>query len=87
VPPASKRDTPRERYLACERPFLGRIPALLVEAEQLRGLPLDHRGGFLVSLIDGASNIEMILDLSAMPKQEALRIIDDLLGMGIIAFV
>jgi len=76
-----------ERYLACERPFLGRIPVLLVEAEQLRGLQLDHRAGFLVSLIDGASNIETILDLSAMPKDETLRIIENLLGMDVIAFV
>jgi hypothetical protein len=84
---ASKGDSSPERYLACERPFLGRIPVLLVEADELRGLQLDHRAGFLVSLIDGASNIETMLDLSAMPKDETLRMIENLLGMGVIAFV
>jgi hypothetical protein len=48
------------------------VPALAVSIDALRCAQLDHREGFLVSLLDGATNLETLLDLCGMPIREAL---------------
>ena len=45
----------------------------------------DHRAGFLLSLVDGESSIETLLDISGMPRLEALRILYGLLDQRVIA--
>jgi hypothetical protein len=45
-----------------------------IPSEQIRWLSLDHRSGFLLSLIDGTSSVEELLDISGMPRLDALRI-------------
>jgi hypothetical protein len=45
-----------------------------VPPDQIRWLSLDHRAGFLLSLVDGTSTLEEILDISGMPRIDALRI-------------
>jgi len=57
-----------------------------VSPEQLGKLSLDHRVGFLLALVDGASPIETILDISAMPAPDVLRIFVELYERGVIAF-
>ena len=47
----------------------------------------DHRAGFLLSLVDGVSTLETIVDACGMPKLDALRILNDLVERGIVAFV
>jgi Tfp pilus assembly protein PilZ len=54
------------------------FPVLLVNDAELRGLPLDGRLGFLVSLIDGVTSVESLIDLSGMPPDETLAMLDDL---------
>jgi hypothetical protein len=61
------------------------VPLLTVSFAELRTMPLDHRAGFLISLIDGASTVEMILDMSGMPENEALSILGSFAQQGIIA--
>lgn len=47
--------------------------------DQIRWLSLDHRAGFLLSMIDGVSTIDELLDICGMPRLEALRILCNLL--------
>lgn len=65
---------------------LGRVPLVMVPRDQLRWLSIDHRAGFVLSLVDGVSTLEMILDVSGMPELDALRILCDLAQQRIIAF-
>ncbi|HEV8244862.1 MAG TPA: hypothetical protein VGP93_03805, partial [Polyangiaceae bacterium] len=63
---------------------LGLSPRVAVESDRLRWLSLDHRAGFLLSLVDGGSTVEELLDISGMPRYEALRILCELLEQNVI---
>jgi hypothetical protein len=52
--------------------------------EKLREAPLDCRSGFVVSLLDGRTTVAELLDLSGMPVEETLAIVEDLRLLGII---
>jgi hypothetical protein len=65
---------------------LDRVPVVAVARDQLRWLSIDHRAGFVLSLIDGVSTLEMLLDVSGMPELDTLRILSDLAAQRIIAF-
>jgi hypothetical protein len=65
---------------------MDRVPVVMVPREQLRWLSIDHRAGFLLSHIDGVSNLEMILDVSGMPTLDALRILCELQQQKVISF-
>src|SRR5690606_31944434 len=69
---------------------VGRLDAkveMLVAPDQLRWLSVDHRAGFVLSLIDGTATVEEVLDVAAMPRLEALRILVDLKERGVIGVV
>jgi hypothetical protein len=61
-----------------------RIPALAIERAQLMRLHLDHHAGFLLSLVDGRTTVETLLDLSGMQTDETLRLLDELIGQGVV---
>jgi hypothetical protein len=63
---------------------VGRVPQVAISDEQLRWLNLDHRAGFLLSLVDGHSSFEEVLDVSGMPPVEALRLLMELLQQNVI---
>jgi hypothetical protein len=65
---------------------LERVPMVVVPRTQMRWLSMDHRAGFVLSLIDGSSSVDMILDLCGMPKLDALRILHELVQQKIVAF-
>jgi hypothetical protein len=58
---------------------LHRVPAVAMGADQIRWLSLDHRAGFILSMIDGVSSVDDLLDVSGMPRLDALRIVCELL--------
>jgi hypothetical protein len=60
------------------------ILVVAVSPEELKGFTLDHVSGFLVSVMDGATDVETILDISGLPRLLALRHIRSLLERGII---
>ena len=60
------------------------VPRLALPIHELMAMQLDHRAGFLISLIDGTFSLEMILDTCAMKRDEALAILADLAARGII---
>jgi hypothetical protein len=64
---------------------LDRVPSVLVQRAQLRWLSIDHRAGFVLSLIDGSSTLEMILDVCGMPRLDAIRILHELVAQKIVA--
>jgi hypothetical protein len=61
------------------------VVGVAVPSDQIRWLSLDHRAGFLLSLVDGHSTIEELLDISGMPRLDALRILYGLLDQRVIA--
>lgn len=65
---------------------LDRVPMVMVQPHELRWLSIDHRAGFLLSLVDGMSSIEMILDVSGMPLLDTLRILHELYQQRVITF-
>jgi len=60
------------------------VPTLLRTAAQVCRMPLDHLSGFMISLIDGATTVQDILDMSSMADMEALRLLCDLRDLGLI---
>lgn len=76
----AENETSQVRTVVC----LHGVPWLMATYDALRGMPLDSRAGFVVSLIDGRSTVAMILDMAAMPENETLGILADLLRLGAI---
>jgi hypothetical protein len=64
---------------------LNRTPVVIVPRSQMRWLSIDHRAGFVLSLIDGSVSVETILDVSGMPRLDALRILHELVQQRIVA--
>jgi hypothetical protein len=57
---------------------LDQVITVVVSPDEVQWLALDHRAGFLLSLVDGQSTVDEILDISGMTRLDALRIIFDL---------
>lgn len=70
----SCRDVLTQMYLS-RLGGLDQVINVVLPPEELRWLNLDHRAGFLLSLVDGASTIEELLDISGMPRLDALKIL------------
>lgn len=62
-----------------------KIPVVAVAGSEVRWLGLDHRAGFLLSRVDGRSTVEELVDLSGMPRHEALKLLVELVGAGAIS--
>lgn len=54
--------------------------------EVLKQLPLDHRAGFLLSLMDGDLDLETLIEVSGMAREEALVIVQELHEAGVVEF-
>lgn len=57
---------------------LDQVINVAISPEEVQWLALDHRAGFLLSLVDGQSTVDEILDISGMTRLDALKIIFDL---------
>jgi hypothetical protein len=75
-----------EQMYAARLGPLDRIPMVVVPRTQMRWLSMDHRAGFILSLIDGSSSVDLILDVGGMPRLDALRILHELVRQRIVAF-
>jgi eukaryotic-like serine/threonine-protein kinase len=73
-----------------EKHYWGRIgprkqvPRVAMQLDQITSLSVDHRTGFLLSLVDGTSTIDDLLDVSGMAHVETLRLICELLDAGVL---
>jgi len=78
---ASARDFAEECRRMLERAYaarlgsLDRVPVLAVALHELRSRSLDSQAGFLLSRVDGVSTLEALLDVCAMPRLDALRLV------------
>jgi hypothetical protein len=63
---------------------LDRIPLLVAQPAPIDTGAIDHRTGFLLSLVDGSCTLEAIVEVCGMPRLDALRILDDLVQRGVI---
>jgi hypothetical protein len=75
-----------ESMYAAKLAPLDRAPVVVVANNQMRWLSIDHRAGFVLSLVDGTVTAETIVDVSGMPRLDALRILHELVQQRIIAF-
>lgn len=80
----SCRDVLTQMYTARLGALSQRV-RVAVPGDQIRWLSLDHRAGFVLSLIDGSSTVEELLDISGMNRLDALRIIYTLFEQRVIA--
>lgn len=64
---------------------LDQVVRVAIPADQVRWLSLDHRAGFLLSLVDGTSTVEELLDISGMVRLDALRILHTLVEQEVVA--
>jgi hypothetical protein len=80
----SCRDVLTQMYSARLGALTQRV-RVAVPADQIRWLSLDHRAGFVLSLIDGSSTVEELLDISGMNRLDALRILYTLYDQRVIA--
>jgi hypothetical protein len=80
----SCREVLTQMYAARVGP-MDQIATVTLPPDQITWLSLDHRAGFLLSLVDGVSSIEEILDISGMSRLDALRIMFTLIQQNVIA--
>lgn len=57
-----------------------------VPLDELKGAAIDHRAAYLLSWMDGTVDLETLLEVSTMPREEVLRIVRDLYESGIVEF-
>lgn len=91
---------PRSETRLSTRPSMGAVmtdeawarsmagaPVVVVPPAELVKLPLDHRAGFLLSRMDGLIDVDTLVEVSAMARADALRLVRDLYDSGIVEFV
>jgi hypothetical protein len=86
----TSRETVKEMPAASGAPAsfqisLAAIPLVVVPPEELIALPLDARFGFLLSLMDGATTVEELLDVATIDRADVLEMLGQLLQQGVIA--
>jgi hypothetical protein len=64
--------------------LLSRMPVVVLSAEALRAKRLDPRTAFLLSLMDGRTTVEQIVDLGVMPGDEVVERVESSRARGII---
>lgn len=62
------------------------VPIVINDLSDLRGLPLDPKAVYLLGTMDGMTSLEMLLDVSPMPRAEVLSAICLLFDHGVIGF-
>lgn len=77
------RRTLTRMYLARLGPAGSRL-RIAVPLAEIRWMTLDHRAGFVLSLIDGQSTVDEVLDICGMARLEALRILVELYEKGVV---
>lgn len=61
------------------------VPRRVTDA-QLQALPLRPTEGFVLSSVDGRTSAEELADLSGLPLDEVLEILDKLVDLGVVAW-
>jgi hypothetical protein len=64
---------------------LDQVMTVIISPHEVQWLSLDHRAGFLLSLVDGQSTVDEILDISGMSRLDALKIIHQLVEQQVVS--
>ena len=64
---------------------LNQVPRREVSMAKISSLDLDHRAGFVLSLVDGEVTFADILDLSSMSREETLDVLIDMYEADVIS--
>jgi hypothetical protein len=84
-PPVRVDDVGDVAVAIASRASLTFAPRLLKSRNELTHAPIDPRDAFVLSLIDGKSNVAAIVDISGMASVEIAGILQRLAGLGIVA--
>ena len=60
-------------------------PRVLRTRRELENAPINHRDAFVLSLIDGKTSVQGLVDLAAMPDGEVVTTLARLAALGIIS--
>jgi hypothetical protein len=77
-------EAPTARKLPVTDAYLARVPRVALAPSELHASDLDHREYFLISMFDGHTTVDMLLDLAGIPGEETLALLDSLIRRGII---
>ena len=87
LPNELAHDTDRE-FVAAEPHSrvvrLDAVPWLNMTYDELAGMRLDQRHGFLVSLVDGRCTIEMLADMTGFGVDETAALVAELVVLGVL---
>lgn len=61
------------------------VPRRVLSDDALLALPLDHRAGFVLAHIDGATEMHDLIDICGMPQEEVASVFERLLELRAIA--
>jgi hypothetical protein len=61
---------------------LDAVPIVTVAAEELVRLPLEPREAFLLTRVDGVSNVARLLEVAAMPREDVFVLLERLIAVG-----
>lgn len=64
---------------------LGAIPRRLVGDREMRSLPLDHRAAFVLSHVDGRTNLRSLIDVTGLVADEVVALIERLIELKAVA--
>jgi hypothetical protein len=84
-PPVRVDDVGDLAVAIASRAALTFAPKLLKSRHELTHAPIDPRDAFVLSLIDGTSNVDAIVDISGMTSADIAAILERLAGLGIVA--
>lgn len=66
---------------------LTRVPALARPLAELGEVLADPKTAFVLGFVDGILPLETILDVTGLPELDTLKVLDRMLGHGLIVFV
>ncbi len=62
------------------------VLVLSMTLDELKRLPLDHRAGYLIFWMDGSIDLDTLVEVSGMTRDEVLGIVRDLFDSGVVEF-
>lgn len=60
---------------------LSAVPIRIVSDRELLMLPLDHRAGFVLSHVDGTSDVRTLLDVCRLTHDELIEVVEQLIAL------
>lgn len=82
---ASSSQPPAMTDEAWARTIVG-APRVTIGSDELKKLHVDHRAGFVLSLMDASLDLETLIDLCGMDRSAVLELVRGLYELGVVVF-